>query len=63
MGGSLDSMGTNKSHRSKLNFFFFFFFLIWCYGIFQSDGIDVMQFDTERASLIRFESRVIPCFG
>lgn len=37
--------------------------LIWCCAIFQSDGLEVMQFDIEGVSLSRFASRFTPCLG
>lgn len=37
--------------------------LIWCCAIFQSDGLDVMQFDIEGVSLSRFAPRFTPRLG
>ena len=37
--------------------------LIWCCAIFQSDGLDVMQFDIEGVSLSRFVSRFVFSLG
>lgn len=36
---------------------------IRCCAIFQSDGLDVMQFDIEGVSLSRFAPRFTPCLG
>lgn len=37
--------------------------LIWCCAIFQSDGLDVMQFDIEGVILSRFAPRFTPLLG
>lgn len=36
---------------------------MWCCAIYHSDGLDVMQFDIEGASLSRFAPRFTPCLG
>lgn len=56
MGESL-SMGNTKATGSNCGC------LIWCYAIFQSDGLDVMQFDIEGVRLSRFVSGFTACLG